>query len=45
MLSDLFLLTDISSLKYKDGEFIDVLTDNAVYLSALELSCGRVRFL
>jgi hypothetical protein len=44
MLSDTFLLTSLSSLRDINGNFFKVTTDNAVYFSALELSCKRIRF-
>ena len=44
MLSDMFLYVDSSSLKDKHDKFYQLITDNAVYFCAMELSCGRVRF-
>jgi hypothetical protein len=44
MLSDTFLLASISSLTDANGHFFEVTTDNAVYFSALELSCRKIRF-
>jgi glycosyltransferase involved in cell wall biosynthesis len=43
MMSDTFLLVNSSSLRDKDGKFYEMITDNAVYFCALELSCKRVR--
>lgn len=45
MLSDTFLLVNSSSFKSKDGRFFQLVTDNAVYFCALELSCKKVKFL
>lgn len=44
MLSDTFLLISSSSLRDTNGNFFEVTADNAVYFSALELSCQRIRF-
>lgn len=44
MLSDMFLYVDSSSFKDKSGKFYQLITDNAVYFCAMELSCERVMF-
>lgn len=45
MLSDLFLLERQSSLQDEEGAFYWSICDNAMYLPALEMSCGRVKYL
>lgn len=45
MLSDMFLLVNSSSFKYTEDNFYQIITDNAVYFCAMELSCKKVRFL
>lgn len=44
MLSDLFLLARSSSFKNEDGKFYPAIGDNAEYYSAMEMSCGRVKY-
>lgn len=40
----MFLYVNSSSFKDKNNKFYELITDNAVYFCALELSCRRVKF-
>jgi hypothetical protein len=45
MMSDAFLLMNITSLLDKDGVFYKFVYDNAIYYPAMEMSCRRVMYL
>jgi hypothetical protein len=46
LISDLFLLQRMSTLKYNNGSgFYDILVDNTIFASAFEMSCQKHRYL
>ena len=44
-MTDVFLLINIESLKGDDGNFYWTISDNALFFSAMEMSCGRVEYI
>lgn len=45
MMTDIFLFERVESFKDAYGRFYWTICDNAMYFPALEMSCGRVRYL
>ena len=45
MMTDIFLLTNITSYKDKNGEIYWTICDNAYFFPAMEMACGKVSYL
>lgn len=44
MMTDIFLLTNMTSFKDKNGKLYWTIYDNAIFFPAMEMACGKVSY-